>query len=465
MSHGNRNLPLARSRYTMLLRKRDADFLTETKKEDRIISQRWKFNNTTMYDIDPKYQSAVVKLRSLHLLTKKYTAEQNEPAAVLTGHANLDGADDYLEISLPETDTSLLSWTQDWSLAFHLIEVHNPTEGTKRTIATRGNNGIYFSKGVQNWGFYATATDGVHNPASNEGMSHSHGVNTWFVPEDNSKHLFTYKSSTGKLRWYCNGVLKGTIQMTSTEMTKGVAGEDKLNIGDGMSGYYGSQFWDGHIDDLLLMSTNLVDNSPQITEYFSNSNYTDHSEYSDKILSWFKLDPEPDTYPVITDTLNYATGKHMNGNINTAFVTTGETVGAQEEIVTAAVQTGIGTPYVLFKLMESMPNNAESELPQSIGPSNVLRCVPTSVATDFGDFVASSYTFNDTASETGKYVSSTVINNDLRIEIEASTLLDEDDKPIFGIGPETLGGLVDFTAEIDIQLLINAPDTDSMDLG
>ena len=57
--------------------------------------------------------------------------------------------------------------------------------------------------------------DGEYDPASNEGMTHSHGANTWFVPPDGSKHLFTYKSSTGKLRWYCNDVLKATVQMTS----------------------------------------------------------------------------------------------------------------------------------------------------------------------------------------------------------------------------------------------------------
>jgi hypothetical protein len=113
-----------------------------------------------------------------------------------------------------------------------MVEIHNATEGLKRTIATRGNNGMYFSKGSGNYGFYATAVDGHHDAASNEGMTHSHGANTWFVPPDDSKHLFTYKASTGKLRWYCDGVLKATVQMTATEMTKGVLATGTLNIGD-----------------------------------------------------------------------------------------------------------------------------------------------------------------------------------------------------------------------------------------
>ena len=200
MSHGNRNLALARSRYTMTLSLESGQFLATNVADGRVRSQTWQFNNRTLYDIDPKYQSACVKLRSLSIVTETAAAAVVEQPPALLGHANLDGADDHLEITLPD-NTSVLSWADDWSLAFHMIEIHNATEGTKRTIATRGNNGLYFSKGGGNYGFYASATDGVYDPAANEGMTHSHGANTWFVPPDDSKHLFTYKASTGKLRW------------------------------------------------------------------------------------------------------------------------------------------------------------------------------------------------------------------------------------------------------------------------
>ena len=122
MSHGNRNLALARSRYTLTLCSQEAQLISETVTADRVVSETYQFNNSTMYDIDPKYQSACVKLRSLHILTEKYKENTDPPAPTLTGHANLDGADDHLEITLPD-NTSVLSWTEDWSLAYHMIEM------------------------------------------------------------------------------------------------------------------------------------------------------------------------------------------------------------------------------------------------------------------------------------------------------------------------------------------------------
>mgnify|MGYP000064560968 CR=1 FL=1 len=470
MSHGNRNLALARSRYTMTLSSESGQPLDKDVIDGRVRSQTWQFNNRTLYDIDPKYQSACVKLRSLSIVTETAAAAVVEQPPALLGHANLDGADDHLEITLPD-NTNVLSWADDWSLAFHMIEIHNATEGTKRTIATRGNNGLYISKGSANWGFYASATDGVYDPAANEGMTHSHGANTWFVPPDDSKHLFTYKASTGKLRWYCNDVLKATVQMTATEMTKGVLATDTLNIGDSMSGYYGSSYWDGHIDNLLIMSTNLVDGSQQVTEYFSNNEFDTHLEYYDKVLSWFKLDPDQGTYPAIKDERGYATGEHVGGIVQTAFVTTGEALLATSAVEAVPVASGaddgdgIGTPTVTFHLAGTpMPNNTQSQLPESIGPSSILAVVPTAATNVVGSYTCTNTEFAGSVAETGRLCAGTVINSDLRVKIQANSMLDETASAAFGLG-EGVAGIESWTAEIEVQLLVNAPDTDSMDLG
>jgi hypothetical protein len=252
-------------------------------------------------------------------------------------------------------------------------------------------------------------------------------------------------------------------------MTKGVLATDTLNVGDAMSGYYGSSYWDGHIDNLLVMSTNLVDGSQQVTEYFSNNEFDTHLEYYDKILSWFKLDPDPANYPAISDSKSFATGEHVGGNVVTSFITTGEAAAvAVQDAVSVAVQDGAGTPYVYFKLNTAFPNNSESELPQSIGPSTVLAVVPTSKTDVLGKYVASGHIFEGTVAECGKLCSGTVVNNDLRIEIESCLL--SDNGPVFGLGPErevdgVNGGIVNWIAELEIQLLVNAPDVDSMDLG
>ena len=505
MSHGNRNLALARSRYTMTVSSDSGQLvdtqyhkyeeLTNDKTIFSTVSQSWQFNASTIYDIDPKYESAVVKLRSLQVTMAPTAVAVTTPAPTLTGHANLDGADDHLEITLPN-NTSVLSWSEDWSLAYHMIEIHNPAEGTKRTIATRGDNGMYFSKGSGNWGFYASATDGEYDPASNEGMTHSHGANTWFVPPDDSKHLFTYKASTGKLRWYCNGILKATVQMTSTEMTKGVLSTDKLNVGDQMAGYYGSSYWDGHIDNLLIMTTNLVDNSAQVTEYFSNNDFDTHLEYSDKILSWFKLEPNAETYPAIKDATGDATGQHVGGNIVTSFVTTGEQPAeAQPAVAAVAGEADMGTPEMHFRLNTSLPNNSEftvslgdfqtGRVPASSrGPGTVLAVVPTAdvyvlTGPNGSEFPTAGHVLAGDVATTGRFVGNTVVNHDLNITISVPLVTNpaapaaaeaSNNAPLFALGPRVESkavphGIVHWTAEIEVQLLVNAPDVDSMDLG
>ena len=66
--------------------------------------------------------------------------------------------------------------------------------------------------------------------------------------------------------------------------------------------------------------------------------------------------------------------------------------------------------------------------------------------------------------ETGRLCAGTVINNDLRVKIQANSMLDETASAAFGLG-EGVAGVESWTAEIEVQLLVNAPDTGSMDLG
>ena len=236
-----------------------------------------------------------------------------------------------------------------------------------------------------------------------------------------------------------------------------------------MGGYYGGLYWDGHIDNLLICKTNLVDNSAQITEYFSNDDFGSHIEYRDLILSWFNLDPDESTYPVIMDTVKYATGKHVGGNIETAFVATGKAPVSEVQVVPLTTGAddgdGIGTPTVTFHLAgTSMPNNTQSQLPESIGPSSILAVVPTAATNVVGLYTCTNTEFAGSVAETGRLCAGTVINNDLRVKIRANSMLDETASAAFGLG-EGVAGIESWTAEIEVQLLVNAPDSDSMDLG
>ena len=214
-----------------------------------------------------------------------------------------------------------------------------------------------------------------------------------------------------------------------------------------------------------------LDGSQQVTEYFSNNEFDTHLEYSDKILGWFKLDPNPETYPEITDEQGYATGAHVGGNVQTAFVTTGEALLATSAVEAAPVASGaddgdgIGTPTVTFHLAGTpMPNNTQSQLPESIGPSSILAVVPTAATNVVGSYTCTNTQFAGSVAETGRLCAGTVINSDLRVQIQANPMVGDDATAAFGLG-EGVAGIESWTAEIEVQLLVNAPDTDSMDLG
>ena len=222
---------------------------------------------------------------------------------------NFDGANDYVEID--DLDDRILNWTKSWSIGITAPEVHNPIDASKRTVVRRGDNAILITKGSGNAGFYMSAVDGIHDPTNNQGMSWGHGVNTWSgLTNTSQKWLFTYNHTTGKLRWYIDDCLKGTIQLTATEMTIGVTASTPLQVGRAMGGYYGGTFWDGHFDNLLLVNSNLVDGSQQITDYFADDNFNSH-EYANLITNYFKLGE--DSYPDITDEVGSASGEHKDG--------------------------------------------------------------------------------------------------------------------------------------------------------
>ncbi len=225
---------------------------------------------------------------------------------------NFDGADDYVDIN--GLDDRALNWTKSWSLGITAEEIHNPTDGTKRTIFRRGTNAILFLYQSGNVGFYASATDGIHDPTNNNNMSWGHGANSWTSMPSSAKWLFTYNHTTGKLRWYSDdgtgSCLKATIQMTAAEMTVGVSASTPLQVARTMGGYYGGTFFDGHLDDLLIVNSNLVDGSQQITDYFTDDNFTTH-EYANLITNYFTMGE--DAYPNLVDSVGSATGEHFDG--------------------------------------------------------------------------------------------------------------------------------------------------------
>ena len=264
--------------------------------------------------------------------------QQEQQALMMTTpqKVNLDGANDHIQINLvPSNDTRILSWKESWSIGFHLPEHHNPNTGRKETLFKRGTNGMYWIKSSGNNAFYMTAMDGVYDPPSYPLLPHSHGANTWTAVPDNSKHLITYDATTGKLRWYMDNSLKATITATGTlnvdgERNKGVLATDPLLVGDAMAGNYGGTYWDTHLDNLILMDTNLVHSSQQITDYFTDDNFDNH-EYSNHIIHNFHFDSHTTEGDTITDSVNPdIIATIVNGNGSNLIIT-----GEEQEIITS----------------------------------------------------------------------------------------------------------------------------------
>jgi hypothetical protein len=225
--------------------------------------------------------------------------------------------------------------------------------------------------------------------------------------------------------------------MTATEMTKGVLATDTLNIGDQMGGYYGGGYWDGHIDNLLLYSTNLVDNSQQVTDYFSNNDFLTH-EGSDKIVSWFKLDPDSDSYPAIADSVGDATGTHSGGSAATAFVTTGKEAPLSSAVLSATPPVGdagdAAAFYRVFLNGVSQPNSVDigaTVTPAAAGAPAVTTSWAASTScigtipldrlvfdAQGAESIGEAFLGLGDVSQAGVYVASTVVNEPLSITIQ-----------------------------------------------
>ncbi len=287
------------------------DSLASTPGESNIVSQ---------IPVNEAYQNMAVAPAILAPIA-------SDPVTSEIGHANLDGASSHLLINFNDSNDEFLSFDHSWSLAFHAIELHNDDTGARRVIARRGQNGLYWSQGASNYGFYFTCTSGEYPHSS--GITHSRGANTWFNPGDDTKHLFTYDHSTRKLRWYCDDVLKATITLTTAEVAQSaLTGNEPLYVGDAMPGtvYAGNQNMDGHIDDLFLWDEGLVHGSDQVDDYFNEDDYTcaDHAIH---LLSYFPLDPPAGESLNITDVVDNATGTHEETTNAVGFITTGTVTG------------------------------------------------------------------------------------------------------------------------------------------
>ncbi len=131
---------------------------------DDLGATSWAFKDNVMYEL------GIDKTNHTYTVVSQvgFGGGANGGSGTTPAKINFDGADDYVDIN--GLDDRALNWTKSWSLGITAEEVHNPTDGTKRTIFRRGTNAILFLYQSGNVGLYASATDGIHDPTNNNGM-------------------------------------------------------------------------------------------------------------------------------------------------------------------------------------------------------------------------------------------------------------------------------------------------------
>lgn len=237
-------------------------------------------------------------------------------------YIDLDGVNDYVGF---DNADAVLDFTQDWTLGLTLVGVTAPSSTEKMTLFSRGGVHITLqaNSASTNWGLYVTSNDDLFNVTSRA------QANTWYRPQDFSRILFVYCSTSKRLKYYLGDPSTGDYAMRANLSipqsmidSQNIAGG--LKIGEGWSGTGGSYFsgvnWNGGINNLI--GSGLKFTSPFIEEYFQNQSsdpdnpdaFFTQAEFYDDLSFYCKLGE--DTFPDVTDEKGTLTnGELFNGSV------------------------------------------------------------------------------------------------------------------------------------------------------
>ena len=238
-------------------------------------------------------------------------------------YIDLDGVNDYVGF---DNADAVLDFTQDWTIGITLVGVTAPSGVENFTLFSRGGVHITLKANAAstNWGLYVTSNDDLFNVTSRA------QANTWYRPQDFSRILFVYCSTSKRLKYYLGDPSTGDYAMRANlsipqSMIDSQNITGGLKIGEGWSGTGGSYFsgvnWNGGVNNLI--GSGLKFTSPFITEYFQNQSsdpdnpdaFFTQAEFYDDLSFYCKLGE--DTYPDVTDEKGTLTnGELFNGSID-----------------------------------------------------------------------------------------------------------------------------------------------------
>ena len=232
-------------------------------------------------------------------------------------YIDLDGVNDFVEFS---NAGNVLDFTQDWSIGITLVGVTGPASPQKMTLFGRGGVQITLQAqaGSTNWGLYVTSNNDLFNVTSRA------QANTWYAPNDFSRILFTYNSTSKRLKYYLGDPSTGSYAMRANlaipqSMIDGQNIAGGLKIGDAWTGTGGANFsgvnWNGGINNLI--GSDIEFTGPFVGEYFQNQAidpenpdaFFTGAEFYDDLSFYCKLGE--DAFPNVTDEKSLLTGGQL----------------------------------------------------------------------------------------------------------------------------------------------------------
>ena len=229
-------------------------------------------------------------------------------AEAASSYIALDGSNDYIEFSgKGAANVGLLDWTASWSVGVNLVGFDVKADGQYLTIFRSGSNAILLRRGGSNYGMYVTGNNGATKI----------GANTWYAPEDGGKLLFTYDSTTQRLKYYI-GKADGSYNLRANYLvnTANIGGNTvgtEFCIGKPVSN---SLYYHGGFNNLIVAAEAL--GGPLVDEYFQVNNTYDQASFYGDLTSWAKLGEDP--FPTVVDTLGALTGGELKNGQENDFV-------------------------------------------------------------------------------------------------------------------------------------------------
>jgi len=222
-------------------------------------------------------------------------------------YIDLDGVNDYIGFSNAD---AVLDFTQDWTIGITLVGVQAPQTSQNLTLFGRGGVQITLkaSAASTNWGLYVTSDNNLFNTTNRA------QANTWYRPNDFSRLLFVYCSTTKRLKYYIGEPSTGSYAMRANlsipqSMIDGQNIAGGLKIGESWTGVGGSYFsgvnWNGGVNNLI--GSNIKFTTPFIEEYFQNQavdpenpdSFFTSAEFYPDLTFYCKLGE--DAYPTVSD--------------------------------------------------------------------------------------------------------------------------------------------------------------------